>query len=226
LVVAAAALPAPAQNNGKQQDGQGKYAALTADWWDWVLARPAIDVDGTNTFPILDSTGAYAAGGQEQGIGPGNRYFFLAGTFGVDATRTVAIPRGKALFFPVINYEVDNANSPPTQFTVPQLRAIAKANIDTVIPGSLYANFDGAPVEIFRTTSPAFPYTLPDQNSIYEYFGSFGPQFQGRVQPVVADGYWAYIAPPPPGQHVLNFGGALTANGGLSLNVTYFLTIP
>ena len=61
---------------------QGKYGNLTAQWWQWVNAQPAVDLDGTNTNPVLDSTGEYATAGQEDGIGPGNKFFFLAGTFG------------------------------------------------------------------------------------------------------------------------------------------------
>ena len=91
-------MPLRAQDNGKRQVGEGKYADLTADWWRWVYAQPAVDVGGTNTNPVLDSTGAYAATGQPDGIGPGNNYFFLAGTFGGDDTRTLTIPHGEALF--------------------------------------------------------------------------------------------------------------------------------
>jgi hypothetical protein len=69
-------------DNGKQQAGEGTYADLTATWWEWVLAQPAVAVAGTNTNPVPDTTGAYAAVGQEDGIGPANKYFFLAGSFG------------------------------------------------------------------------------------------------------------------------------------------------
>ena len=41
---------------------------------------------------------------------------------------------------------------------------------------------DGAPVTIFRSTSPTFDYTLPDENTIYDYFGLVGPQFEGPGQ--------------------------------------------
>src|SRR4029079_15354700 len=96
------ATTAPAQNNGKQQDGEGKYAHLTALWEAWLFSQPAGDVDGTNTNPALDSTGEFAAAGEEDGVGPGNKFFFLAGTFGGDAVRTATVREGKALFFPII----------------------------------------------------------------------------------------------------------------------------
>jgi hypothetical protein len=78
--------------------------------------------------------------------------------------------------------------------------------------------------EIFRTKSPAFDYTVPDGNSLYDYFDLIGPQFEGRIKPAVADGYWAYIPPLLPGDYILEFGGR---NPPLlfELNVTYFLTI-
>ena len=222
LLALVTATPALA-NNGKQEDGEGKYANLTALWWQWVYAQPAIDVGGTNTNPALDSTGAYATAGQEDGIGPGNKFFFLAGTFGVDAVRTVTVPAGKALFFPAISSEVDNAVDPPTNYNVPQLRALAAAAVDTTIASTLYARINGVPLEIFRTKSPTFDYTLPDENSIYDYFGEVGPQFEGRIKPAVADGYWVYVPPLQAGHYLLEFGGANSS--GLTINATYHLTI-
>lgn len=221
LLVFGVLTPAEADSNGKAQGGAGKYANLSALWWQWTSAQPAVDVDGTNTHPILDATGAYGAVGQENGIGPGNKVFFLTGTFGGDVARAVTVPPGKALFFPVVNIELDNAFDPPTENTVPQLRALAKAVIDDVI--STYATLDDVPLEIFRTKSPTFDYSVPDENSIYDYFGLVGPQFEGRIKPAVADGYWVYVPPLAPGAYTLKFGGVLA--GGFSLNVTYSLTI-
>ena len=222
-VVSGIPLRAEAENaRGVRQDGAGSYAWLSALWWQWGFGQPAVDVDGTNTNPILDTTGDFAAAGQENGIGPGNRFFFLAGSFGGDVDRTVTVPAGKALFFPVVNFESDNAVDPPTNFTVPELRTLAAANIDGV--DSLYARLDGVDLEIVRTKSPAFSYTLPDEDSIYAYFGLFGPQFEGTIMPVVADGYWVRLPPLPAGEYLLEFGGA-NSSTGFSLNVTYRLTI-
>jgi hypothetical protein len=54
LLAVVALTPVWAQNNGKHQHGEGKYANLTALWWQWVNAQPAVDVDGTNTNPVVD----------------------------------------------------------------------------------------------------------------------------------------------------------------------------
>jgi hypothetical protein len=214
-IAAATLLPTPAASAAND------YGNLTARWWQWVYAQPAVDVGGTNTNPLVDSTGAYATVGQENGIGPGDKFFFLTGTFGGDATRTVTVPQGKALFFPIFNYDADNALDPPTDDGVPELKAIAKAKIDAAT--ELDATFDGNPVKIFRSTSPTFKYTVPDENSIYAYFGLKGPQFEGTIKPAVSDGYWAYIPPPSPGEHLLKFHSA--DSSGFSLNVTYHLTV-
>jgi len=213
--------PVGAQNNGSQQGGVGKFGDLTAQWWQWVTAQPAVDVGGTNTNPSIDSTGAYASVGQENGIGPGNNFFFLAGAFGGVVTRTVTVPQGKALFFPVINTEKDNANDPPTHYKVPELRAQATAGMDLVT--STDAKLNGVRLEIFRRQTPVFDYTVPDQDGIYEYFGLIGPQFRGRIKPAVGDGYWVYIAPLPPGGYTLEFAAA--DSSGFSLHVKYLLTI-
>lgn len=213
--------PALAGSNGKEQHGEGKYAELSADWWKWVYSQPAVDVGGTNTNPVLDGTGAYGAAGQTNGIGPGNKYFFLAGTFGGTTTRSVTVPAGKELFFPVLNLEMDNAVDPVTDYSVPELRALAKASIDTKTVA--WAKVDGASIEVFRTKSPTFSYTLPAADSIYAYFGLTGSQFQGTVKPAVSDGYWAYSPALSAGTHTVQFHGE--NSGGFSVDVTYNLTV-
>jgi hypothetical protein len=216
-IAVATLLPAPAASAAND------YGSLTARWWQWVYAQPAaLDDEGINTNPVLDTTGKYANVGQEDGIGPANKFFFLTGLFapGGAATRTVTLPEGKALFFPIFNSEVDNAVAPPTDYSVPELKAIAKGQIDAAT--ELSATFDGHKAKIFRSTSPTFHYTVPDEDSIYEFFGLVGPQFEGTIKPAVADGYWAYIPPPPAGSHTLNIQSVAP---GFSLNVTYDLTV-
>jgi hypothetical protein len=213
-IAAATLVPAPAASAAND------YGSLTARWWQWVYSQPAVDIGGTNTNPVLDSTGAYATAGQADGIGPANKFFFLTGTFGGNAERAVTVPEGKALFFPIFNAEADNALPTPTNNRVPQLKAIAKGQIDAATEWG--ATLDGKAVTVFRSTSPTFQYTVPDENSIYDYFGSVGPQFEGTIKPAVADGYWAYIPPPSPGNYLLNFHSTAP---GFSLDVTYNLTV-
>jgi hypothetical protein len=209
--------PAPAQNNGKQQDGQGKYAELTAEWWQWVYRQPV------STNPLFDTTGASAANGQPDGSGPAGKVFFLAGVVNVSGTveRTITVPAGKDLFFPVINSQTDNVGYPPKTYSVPELRAIAAANVD----GATYhATLDGTSLDdqIVRVKSPTFSYVLPDEDNIYHFFGL---DVTGEIKPAVTDGYWLYIPALPSGQHELKFNGALPV-AGFSLNITYHITVP
>jgi hypothetical protein len=216
------AAPAHAQPAAPTASADNGFSNLTARWWTWVTAQPAVKDGDTNTFPILDTTGKYAAVDQESGIGPANKYFFLVGTFGGPATRNVTVPRGKALFFPIVALETDNAVSPlpPTPFKVPELKKQAKDVIDTTTEHT--ATFDGKSVDTFRVTSPVFDYTVPAKDSFYAFNGQTGPQFEGTIRPAVSDGYWSYIPPPTPGSHVLKFKGVLT---GLTVEVTYNLTV-
>ena len=125
LCIAVATLvPAPAASAAQD------YGSLTARWWQWVYSQPAVDVGNTNSNPLLDTTGQFAGVGQADGIGPANKYFFLTGTLGGSAIRNVTVPQGKALFFPIINVNFDNAVDQPSDLGVTELKALAKATID------------------------------------------------------------------------------------------------
>ena len=104
---------------------------------------------------------------------------------------------------------------------MPKLKEIAKANID--LTTVKIAKFDGTEISNTRVVSPTFDYTLPEENSLYDYFGQVGPQFEGRIKPVVSDGWWASIPPPTPGLHTVEIISANSA--GFSLNITYTLTV-
>jgi hypothetical protein len=215
---------ASAQDNGKQQDGQGKYAELTARWSQWVLEQP---VTGN---PAFDETGADAANGQENGIGPANKYFFLAGVFNVSGTaeRTITVPAGKALFFPVLDTEFDNSNTPtpagnlPGNYSVPELRALAASTVATTT--ELHVTLDGVSLldRVARVKSPSFRYILPTKDNIAQFFGF---DFSGPIHPAVADGFWLVIPPLAPGEHVLNFGGTFGSPINFTLDITYHITV-
>jgi hypothetical protein len=204
-----------------QKKEHGAHPHLPALWYQWISGQPAIDVDGTNTNPVLDSTGAYAAAGQERGIGPGNKYFFLAGSFFGDVTRTVTVPKDKILFFPIYNVQIDNAVPEPEGLSARQMCDIAVSLVNNVT--EQYARLDGVPIETFRMLSKPFSYKMVDENSLYDYFGLFGPQFEGNIAPSCADGYWAVIERLAPGNHVLEFGSA--DSSGFAINIVYNLTV-
>ena len=189
--------PAHAQPAPPPASADNGFGNLTARWWTWVYDHPAVTSGRTNTFPILDTTGEFAAAGQENGIGPANKYFFLAGTFGgVGDCAPSPFPRERRSSSRSSTSR-DNAVEPPTNYKVPELKQRAKAVIDTA---------DRAHRHLRRPAGrhlprrvPVFDYTVPAENSIYDFFGAVGPQFEGRIKPAVSDGYSAYIPPPLPG---------------------------
>jgi hypothetical protein len=210
-VIVAAAVLAPvtmasAQDNGLRQDGQGKYAHVTAQWWQWILEQP---VAGN---PNLDQTGADAANGQ-----PGGGIFFLAGAFGGTVTRAFTVPANTALFFPLLN-NLGLAPQPapqpkPDENQVPQLRTLfAAPTIDSL--SELHATLDGVSLldSATRVKSPVFHIASPPDGLLGA--GTFT---------AVSDGYWLYLAPLPSGTHVLNFGGT---SDGFTVDITDTITVP
>lgn len=199
---------ASAQNNGVRQEGQGKYAQLTAQWWQWILEQPATG------NPILDTTGADAANGQPL---MDVNVFFLAGNFGGTSARAFAVPANTALFLPLLN-NVGLAPKPapqpkPNTNQVPQLRTLYAAPlIDSVT--ELHATLDGVSLlsSVTRIKSPVFHVTSPEDGFLG--LGTFT---------AVSDGYWLFLPPLTPGTHVLNFGGT---SGGFTVDVTDTITVP
>src|SRR4051794_32618169 len=172
------------------------YGEWAARWWQWAYNQPV------DTNPLFDQTGANIANGQS------GKVWFLAGVINDSgtATRTGTIPAGKALFFPIANFENDNLapfappHHPPP--SVPELRAGAKAVIDSAT--ALEADVDGRSVQdlpSYRHQSPVFSVTFPD-NNIFQHFGFNVPQ--GTYSPFVDDGYYLMLAPLSEGQHTIH----------------------
>src|SRR5262249_20025839 len=66
--------------------------ALAGRWWQWALEVP------TSESPVADPTGQFGAANQPHG-----NVWFLAGNNGGSTVRTLTIPSGKSLFFPIVN---------------------------------------------------------------------------------------------------------------------------
>jgi hypothetical protein len=199
-------IPPQAKSHGQT------YGEWSAAWWQWVLSIPA------DHNPALDPTGTDAARGQS---GP---VWFLAGVFGTPGTaeRTITIPPGKALFFPVINF-VWISTGPTDPQTAEGIRAIVEpaANAAT----DLACEVDGVPVKnlaAYRTESPLFNVTLPAGN----IFG-VGPATYG---PSMDQGYYLMLAPLGLGKHTIHFKGSMPATidaywAPFAVDVTYHITV-
>jgi hypothetical protein len=184
------------------------YGEWTAKWWQWAHSIP------TENNPMLDETGEDCAQAQNQT----SPVWFLAGTSGGSVERTCTIPTGKAILFPVVN----TVNIRAASETDEELLAGAKNQADLVT--TLEVSIDGVPLQDlwnYRIQSPFFDVTLPNDN----IFGISGGTYRS-----IADGYWVFLEPLPPGQHEIRLHGVMgdpTAASIVNLEtaVTYHLTI-
>ncbi len=200
-----------------------QYVKLSAQWWQWAYSFPV------SNNPHFDETGAQACLGQQE---PGN-IFFLAGVINVSgtATRTITVPSGSRLFFPILNAEWDNVGFIPPM-TVEELYQAAAAVVNST--SELHASIDGQPVEnlfSYRVKSNPFCYTLPATDNIAQFFGldgflsSFACPSGFCICPAVSDGFWLLTTPLPVGQHTINFGGTFTQPSVFMLDITYDITV-
>jgi hypothetical protein len=190
------------------------YGEWAASWWQYVFSIPV------PTNPLFDETGANC------GVGQSGHVFFLVGVFNTSgaATRNCTVPTGKAIFFPVLNFECENffpPISPP--LTIDGLRALCKSFMDGAT--NLRAEIDGAPIRdlaSYRGQSPVFSVTLPE-NNIPQFLGNVAPA--GTYSPIVDDGVYLMLHPLSKGLHTIHFHGELPAFGGFTLDITYHLTV-
>ena len=211
LVMMSAAYAGPV----KDAKAFGKtYGEWSARWWQFVLAIPS------SSNPLLDETGQHCARGQ---LAPGNKQvWFLAGTFGGSAERSCNVPKGKALFFPLINAFF--INDVGEAFTEAEKREGLASLLD--FSCDLKSTLNGAPTIISQTTvrtqSPVFPVVVGPDNV-------FGVTEGVSDEEVVADGYWVMLPPLPKGDHQLAFSGAfcdpVTHEPFFSVDVIYNLTV-
>ncbi len=216
-LLATASLPVVADEGGaKIVPINAKYHGLTyAQWsarqWQWVYSLPAV------AHPLFDTADVSA--------GQSGKVWFLGGTFtavetvpGVTvglADRSVVIPSGKSLFFPLVDVEAATIEGNGT--TESELRTLTNFYADFIDPESLFLIIDGKPVPNLqrqRVDSPLFQYGPLPEGNILQLFGYVAPA--GATSPSVSDGYFAMLKPLSRGVHTLRFGGSLdlTSIGG------------
>lgn len=208
LMIALGAAP-PAKDKVKIYDPDStphgmSYAEWSEAWWHWALSFPL------DESPVTDETGELAGLGQD---GP---VWFLAGTFGGSVERTVTIPKGKALFFPIVNvigvFMPEPGEVPPTEEELRELLDFLMglgATFECTIDGEEIAG-----LEDFRAQTGVFAVTVPE--------GGLFPA--GTYEPSIADGFYLMIKPLKPGEHTIHFQGSL-AFLGLEVEATYHITV-
>ena len=158
-------------------------AEWSAKWWQWAMSTPP------GTRPYEDLTGAQCAEGQQ---GP---VWFLAGTSGGSViNRTCTVPKGKYIFFPVINMLY---YSPRDQHAAcDDVRARASANNDHLQHAIVTIDDVLVPdVKRFRARADG----CFDTFSRAPYAGK-----PGVFAPAASDGFWIMLNPPKIGRHHLS----------------------
>lgn len=203
------------------------YNEWSAAWWQWADSIPY------DHNPMVDTNGAYC------GVSQHGPVWFLAGTVGSEATRSCTIPRGKMIFFPIINVINDypcpvQGFQPGPRQTLEQFLTIgygsnvgARQYIDHVVGAS--ASLDDQPVQdlllppeasLYRTTSPMFFFRGDPSLQVLD-------PCLPKAFAAVADGYWVMLKPPSRGTHKLVFSGTWKwpNQDPFTVTLTYYLTI-
>ncbi len=154
-------------------------------WWQWAASF------AHEESPVADRTGALCGSRQSGAV------WFLAGTYGTQrAVRTCHVPKGKYLFFPLINYvtfpngpaEVSCESVTTDSARMTERVALLVLNIDGV-------RYDGLEQHRLATRNCFDLGALTREKYV--------------IYPAAANGYYVMLKPLPPGRHTLNFGGAL-----------------
>jgi hypothetical protein len=181
------------------------YGQWTIKWWQWLISIPM------SINPAADESGRNACLNQTE-----PNVWFLAGTLGGKAVnRRCAIPKGRAILFPVINIEVNSVEKPELRTDAELIKYVIKDEDDIL---NLDAVVDGRKVPIYRVRSdpPMFPLKLP-VNNLFEVTGEV-------TTIATSDGYWVFLKPLSPGDHDLFFAGSCSL-GTRNVKATYNLTI-
>jgi len=194
------------------------YGEWQAEFNQWLLGVPAAD------NPVLLGNEDKIAVGQPQHV------WFLGNTLPV-VDRHFTIPAGKALYANIFSAEWDNfiCVDPDTNFTVDELRSIAKSVADSFM--DIEVEVDGVPVKdvtAYRSTTPVFFSTLPD-NNIAQSFGC-ADAVPGTYGPMVADGYALLLAPLPVGEHTIHTAAVVVLDPSdpskdIDVDITWRITV-
>jgi hypothetical protein len=174
------------------------YVEWTVIWWKWLLSIPK------ERSPALDITGECCDSSQHD-----PNVWFLAGTFGGSVTRNCKIPKGKAILFPIINYQCSFADG-PLFTTERELEERCRLEIDQI--GEIHATLDNELISVkkYRVHSRCFKITIPPDNSLGANSGT---------TTMASDGYWLFVEPLPIGNHILtSFGSCLAGRIKIGCN--------
>ncbi len=213
--LAAAALGlALAGQTASAQSADAPAKVLAARGWQWAEDTPA------SQSPLTDQTGQFGAVNQPKGL-----VWFLAGNTGGTTVRTLTVPLGKALFFPIANvFDVEDGTAVGgggKVFSVQNPLQTAQSLVSDIIATAtgMSCLVDGLPVAITSENleqSTPFALQLGADNLVGVPAGVY--------YPAVDAGYYVLLTPLAPGQHTIHFASTI-AYFNFSLDVTYHLTV-
>jgi hypothetical protein len=140
----------------------------------------------------------------------------LAGTFGGSIVeRKCVVPAGKAILFPVINFEMNPLEKPELKTEAELIRHVREDEDDIA---KLEALLDSEILPIYRVQSDPliFPLTVPDNNSL--------DIPTDGITYATSDGYWVFLKPLDPGDHNLYFAGSCSS-GSRNVKANYDLKV-
>ena len=182
------------------------YAEWSARAWKMELEHSVVG------HPFVDDPAFDVTSGQE------GKVWFLASIvdFGgqVAHTRSITVPKGKALFLTTLAYEQSSNEGSPTeseQRAIANSVAVEFSDLSCTIDGELVSDIDQ-----YRFESAQFTFTAPDP-----WIFSPAPSGPGTA---VADGSYLLIKPLKAGLHVIHFTGLIPAFGASS-DITYVVTV-
>lgn len=197
--------------------------SLVRKWTRWAMEEP------WTTGPIKDPTGAACADGQE------GHTWFLAGTTGGPVSRTCTIPRGKDLFFPLVNnwcvfppeWYPDQASIeadlPLYEQYYEESRA-ATCSLTVKVDGQdVYAGgFSEMMEDLWVIEMDPFEVDLNEGDNFVSAYGVAGGEM-----PATAAGHFARLKALPPGDHVVELGGSRCDGGDVyfETSATYHIHI-
>ena len=171
-------------------------AEWSARWWQWASSFDAA------RSPVADRTGKLCANGQQGDV------WFLAGVYGSSPVkRECAVPAGKWLFFPIVNY----VTYPPAPDAVGCESLIEDVRAYTERPRDLTLIIDGVAVEDLTV----------HRQATRDCF-DLGARSGERIYPAAGNGYYVMLKPLPPGRHTIKWGGILET---LRQAVVYEITV-
>lgn len=200
---------------------------LSASWWQWLLSIPA----ATNPALVPPATSKADCGPRQSGP-----VVFLAGSFGPDPViRRCTVPRGKPLFFPLLN--IINVATDKGETAASLWRDLHVKNDWTAT--SLTLTVNGR--HVLKNSPPTARYrgcAGPERGCAPSSFAIVLPKDPvflepGLYRPVVADGYYVLLPAPSRGKTTITFGGTGSwipdptkpEKQRLGQSVTYVLTV-